>query len=193
MKTKDDNYSRIFIGVPILLRPEFNKDFSALKNFLKGNKISWVKNHLMHITIRFVGDVSQDKLMKLKSDFVRFTFNEKLVLNSAGIDVFESNRSPKVIYVNILTHEPWIKLYIAVNKILEKYNMVPPDKEFTPHLTIGRVRLIKDRESFNLSKIKFENGFKLQQKDLKLCLYKSVLTNQGPVYQILESVPLTTF
>ncbi|MCU4165791.1 RNA 2',3'-cyclic phosphodiesterase [Carboxylicivirga caseinilyticus] len=190
MKSKDDNDRRIFIGVPVLLEPDFIKDFSILKNDLRKNKISWVKNHLMHITIRFIGDISQDKVMKLKDDFVRFTIDDKFDLNTGGIGVFESNRIPKVIYVNVIYHAPWIKLNSEVNKMLEKYNIASSDKQFTPHLTLGRVRLIKDSRSFQLIKNKFQPGFKLKQKDLRLCLYQSILTNDGPVYEILKSVPL---
>ena len=68
-------------------------------------------------------------------------------------------------------------------------DLFEPERRFMSHLTIARVKSIKDREKFlqELKKIKIEKmNFVVDRFKLK----KSTLTSEGPVYETIEEYKL---
>ena len=60
-------------------------------------------------------------------------------------------------------------------------------KKFKAHLTLGRVKNSNDLSNLN----NYISDYKVEPKQLifdKLCLYKSTLTPQGPIYECLHEV-----
>ena len=63
------------------------------------------------------------------------------------------------------------------------------EKRFLGHITLGRVKFVKDKKQF-IEKLK---SIKIEEKELKVDsfkLYKSTLTSQGPIYEVIEEYKL---
>ncbi len=181
---------RIFIGVPVVITTNFRNEMEHLRVLLHPNKVSWVKEELMYITVRFLGDITESELHLLKQEFIQFKYEKPIEINIKCVGLLGAKYSPRVIYANIENAEPWIHLNNKVNDMLTTIGGNNEIYRYKPHLTLGRIRGVKD-----LAKIikVLECQLELDQKDLQLCLYESKLSQHGPKYTILESVPLSNF
>lgn len=141
-------------------------------------KISFVHKKNLHLTLKFFGDAENVNEIKEKLKNVKFKeFN--LVLDKIG--VFPSESYIRVVWAGLKDGEELIKLS---NKIDEE-TINKESHEFTGHLTLGRVKFVKDKKSFveKLSKLKIEN---LEFTVNEFILFQSILTKDGPEYKIIE-------
>jgi 2'-5' RNA ligase len=83
-----------------------------------------------------------------------------------------------------------IKLAEQLKAELEKEGFEYDRQNFVPHLTLGRIRNISDKELFQQVMDDFREAFFLEQKITNLYLYESVLTPAGPIYTQLYATDL---
>lgn len=183
---------RLFIAME--LSPEIQNQLSQIQKQLKssGADVKWVKPENIHLTLKFLGETKtslveniEKNLQETAEHFEKFEFQ----LNELG--AFPRIQSPRVIWVNAF--EPMgiiAKIVSILEEKLEKLGFAKECREFTPHITIGRVRSSDAR--FNLvEKLKQEKINQPQiQKVNKLTLFKSTLTPSGPIYEILNHANL---
>lgn len=148
---------RLFIATPITL-PIYGAIKNDLEKYIKGK---WVEGWNLHLTHKFIGEDEPNKY-KTKLNIE----NEKLKIN--GIGMF----GDKVLYLKADIDD-------SINKeINEKFNL-KNDKPFVPHITLCRIKELKDGYKEALKKwqnINFE-------VPMEVYLYKSTLTKKGPVYE----------
>jgi len=176
---------RIFIGVPVKLDEDFNCDLQDLRYALAGNRITWVNQLNMHITIHFLGDLNTIELNQLLTDFNRFDFSGSISLQVSGLDIFGTLYQPKVLFARVKDEQEWQHLYDLVFEKFNLPNLNIEKKPYKPHLTLGRIRQVFDQNSFKNIADDFKNGFKLYQDKLWICVYESHLTPEGSRYTIL--------
>ncbi len=177
---------RVFIGVPVIISQEFNNDMMRLKSRFHGYRISWVKPQQMHITLRFIGDLSESDLNKLMNVFNEFSFTSAIDLQVCGLGILGSFNNPRVIYAKMKDAEIWYQLYLEVNNMLDNLSLDQPQNPYYPHLTLGRIRKSTDPHCLKRSVSTFRNHFSLYMDELFLCLFESRLKSTGPEYTILS-------
>jgi RNA 2',3'-cyclic 3'-phosphodiesterase len=59
-----------------------------------------------------------------------------------------------------------------------------------PHLTIGRIKEIKDKQLFQQTIEKFRQISSSGMMATEFLLYESILKREGPVYLVLNTFPL---
>ena len=65
-----------------------------------------------------------------------------------------------------------------------------PDRQnLVPHLTIGRIKEIKDKQLFQSIIDKFRDISSKEMIVTECILYESILKKEGPVYLILRTFP----
>lgn len=164
-------------------------DFNELKDYLTNlqsnldKSLANLKEALtFHLTLKFLGEVSDDKakLIKEKLKEVKFT-PFKLTLNKIG--VFPSENYIRVIWISVKPTEEVTKLQENIENALKEFNF-KKDFKFQPHITLARVKFVKEKEKFskNLKNIKVEEKT-IEVNDFKLI--KSTLTPKGPIYEDL--------
>ena len=148
---------RLFIATPITL-PIYGAIKNDLEKYIKGK---WVEGWNLHLTHKFIGEDEPNKY-KTKLNIE----NEKLKIN--GIGMFRN----KILYLKAAIDD-------NINKqINEKFNL-KNDKPFVPHITLCRIKELK--EGYKNALKKWENiNFEVP---LEVYLYKSTLTKKGPVYE----------
>lgn len=52
---------RVFIAIKIELSPELQQDWQSLKHKLSTEKVRWVPSVNFHITLRFLGSISDEQ------------------------------------------------------------------------------------------------------------------------------------
>jgi len=105
-----------------------------------GADLKLVEPGIMHFTLRFLGEIPESTVQKVKEilDGVRFQPFEAQFL---GLGAFPNLNRINVILVGIVHgHEELRGIFEQVEPKLRQTGMAPDNKGFSPHLTIARVR-----------------------------------------------------
>ncbi len=134
-----------------------------------------------HLTLKFLGEIDENKAEELKSKLNEIKFNP-FETSLTDIGFFPDENYIRVIWIGLNDRENKIK--DLQKQIDEKLNEIgfKEDKRFHPHITLARVKFTKDKENLlkNLKQIKFnKKPFKVNEFKLK----KSTLTQEGPLYE----------
>ena len=172
---------RCFIAVDL---PEVIKDklFNLQKKLSGDAKIKWVAKKNLHLTLKFLGDIAEKRLEQIKEKLKEIKFKSfKVELDSLG--VFPDEDYIRVIWVGLKPAGKVIELQQKVDSTLLGLGF-EKDQRFHSHLTLGRVKFVKNKENLKEKlKLKIKGGFEI--KNFKLM--KSELTKDGPVYGTLET------
>jgi 2'-5' RNA ligase len=111
-----------------------------LKKRLPAAPVRWVTPANIHLTIKFLGDVSVgnlDLLTKmLQAEAGRHPAFEVRV---GGLGAFPSNRRPRVVWVGVEAPAELAALQRGVEAEMARLGYEPEPRAFSPHLTLGRV------------------------------------------------------
>jgi RNA 2',3'-cyclic 3'-phosphodiesterase len=152
-----------------------------LKQKLKG-KINWVAKKNLHITLKFLGDTNEEYLEKIKEKLNEIKFN-KFSLELNEIDFFPNKEFVKVVFVNFKEDKNLIALQKEVDSNLLR--IIDDKQEFSAHVTLGRIKVVKDRKSLLKGKVE-SKSFEVND----FSLFKSKLSKDGPKYFKLEEYNL---
>jgi 2'-5' RNA ligase len=140
-------------------------------------RVSYVKE--FHLTLKFLGEVSDpDKVMQAL-DRVRF---KPFEFSLSGIGFFPDKRMPRVIWVGIEPKRDVLLLQQQIDKHLAEAGFAK-DHKFHPHITLGRV---KHAEKDAFASIADTAVQSLQTKVASFSLIKSDLKPEGPAYTVLK-------
>lgn len=184
---------RSFIAIEI--PEEIKKGLSGIQDVLKrtGAEVGWTKSEGIHLTLKFLGDVEEDRLEDIKKAIEVATEGiSNFVLEAGGIGVFPNTKYPRVLWIGIKDRGDTLKnLHEAIERETGKLGFKHEDRTFSPHLTLGRVRSQKNREILIKSFEEFDK-IELGAFDVReVSLMKSDLSPKGAVYTQLWKVSLT--
>lgn len=147
-------------------------------------KIKWVEKKNLHLTLKFLGEVSDDKLEDLKNKLVNIKFS-KFEAKLGKFGVYPNESRINVVWAGL---EPENKI-IELQKKIDSETLNFGDMKLGAHITLGRVKSIKNKEKFKdkIFNIKLEN---LRFSVGEFVLFKSVLSKDGPSYGVLKEYKL---
>jgi len=153
-----------------------------------GGDLKPVERENIHLTLKFLGYVSQPKLEQVKSSLGRLQFRP-FTMEIKGAGTFPSATRINVIWVGI--GEGWSevqKIYEQTERIFLELGFARENRNFTPHITVARVKSGRNAREI----VKFLEG--LSRKSFGTCridivrLKQSVLSPSGPTYSTLLEV-----
>lgn len=171
---------RTFIAIDI--PEEIKEEIIKLQEQLPEFKGKFTERENLHLTLKFLGEVDEEKIEKIKSG-LRGIKSKKFEVEIDSIGFF-SEKFIRIIWLHITNCE---KLQKEIDNSLG--GLFEKEKRFMSHLTIVRVKTVRDKKNFinALNKIKIPSiKFKVSSFELK----KSILTEEGPVYETVESYTL---
>ncbi len=164
---------RSFLAIAI--PEELKKKILALQKELAAKRIKLVEQENIHITLKFLGDVTKKEVKQTNQILQQITMHP-FIIQLKCIGVFPNENYVRVIWVDCKSKELQ-QLVEKVNKLLAP--LCEKEEEFIPHLTIARVKQKCDLKDF-LEKHKHDDFGTFSCKEF--VLYKSALTKQGPIY-----------
>ena len=183
---------RSFIAVN--LNPEIKEYLTSLQVSLNvpETKIKWAEKDNLHLTMKFLGDISseQTELLKLILKEITSRYSPFIIKLSSDIGIFPTYQLPRIIWTGIKEGANQLhELYSSIEKMLYKEGFPRENKNFSSHITIGRVKYIKDKDNFIqvIKRIEISN---LSQEVKSIYLMESKLTPNGPIYNIIAKFPL---
>ncbi len=168
---------RCFIAVD--LPSEIKSKISALTREIQKKDIiiaNFVAQKNLHITLKFLGEIKDVDKIKAKCSEIK---GKKFKVILKGVSAFPSQNYVRVLWAGIEKGAEELK---ELNKKLE---ILGKDKrEFSNHLTIARVKAVKDKDALRKFFTDKEFG-EFEVNEFKLV--KSTLTPRGPVYKELQT------
>ncbi len=180
-----DQTIRAFIAFPLNeAKLKIKPIIENLKNEIPGNEIKWVEVQNLHITLKFLGDINQQKLQnicqELKNQLSPLPLLNPRIINSG---VFPNYKKPNTIWLGIEPANIFDPFVSQVELICEKHGFARENRPFSPHITIGRVRReTNSREKISAVIKKFEKIESIPLSINQIVIYKSTLTRTGPIY-----------
>jgi RNA 2',3'-cyclic 3'-phosphodiesterase len=180
------------------LSPEIYQRLDAviadLKMRLPGVAVRWVPALNIHVTLKFLGDVSVANLDVLKKILRREAANHHSFEISVGeLGAFPSIHRPRVIWVGVKAPPELAAIQRSIENETTSLGYSPDDRPFSPHLTIGRVARSagpddahRIGEVLAASKVGFLGVTWVQVVNL----YRSDLQTGGAQYSQLSTAPL---
>lgn len=104
--------------------------------------VRWVRPEGIHLTLKFLGDTPVGKLDAIRTALAAVASRASpCTFTVGGLGCFPNPRRPRVIWVGIQTAGGELTaLQQAVEAAMKPLGFPPEGREFTPHLTLGRVR-----------------------------------------------------
>jgi 2'-5' RNA ligase len=185
-----ENY-RTFLALPLEVDLKFMEDRDALRSLLGHERISWVKPKNYHLTLRFIGDTPAEQVAQI-SQVLRQAGDlpEVNALHFTGPGIFGPQKKPRVLYVGILENRAVAELKYRLDTLMENCGLDRPDEQFTPHLTLGRIRSLRDAGAFHGLIREYSEHFRMKAGVGRPALYRSQLSPSGPTYTVLQSLPV---
>ena len=149
-------------------------------------KVNWVAKKNIHLTLKFLGEVDDKIVNNILTELKKIKF-EKFTLELDNLGVFPNENYIRVLWVGLNNFNKVIELQQDIEEKLSKY--FSKDKEFSCHITLGRVKFLKDKKAFNeiIKNIKME---KLKFLVEHFSLIKSYLSKDSPKYSVIETFKL---
>lgn len=158
---------------------------------LSGDKIRWVDPRNMHLTLKFFGETPEEEIDSIVGAIDEATedcSSFELYLRDTGI--FGSRYNPRVIWFGIEPNPLIDSLFHKMKNELEAIGYEYDRQNFVPHMTIGRIRQIRDKKYFQKIIDRFKS-VEIQREVIdEVILYESILHREGPEYRIVETFPL---
>jgi RNA 2',3'-cyclic 3'-phosphodiesterase len=186
--------SFIAVEIPAEIQSKLASATAPLQIALPKPLIRWVAPQNVHLTLKFLGDVSPANLKKLAESLKTEVVNhEKFNLSVGGFGTFPNTRRARIIWIGLVAPPALTTLLHCVEAVAEKLGYSSENRPFSPHLTIGRVG--QNTSPGNLQRIRTAlEGTVIGLLGTVLVnavhIFKSDLQPTGSVYTCLYSLPL---
>ena len=166
----------------------FQRDLAAMLGERREVDLKWLKREQLHLTLKFFGEVRPEK-----SDEI----NERLAaaargcasfdLRLEGCGCFPEKGPARIIWAGCPSCPPLEKLYQAMEDQLERIGVPKEKRDFSPHITMARVKRENGRVIRALLLSRDFAGGEMQVQ--KVDLFQSTLKPDGAEYQLVRSFP----
>jgi RNA 2',3'-cyclic 3'-phosphodiesterase len=182
---------RTFIAFDIHPSSDTIIAYDNLRQRLKFETINWTPADRFHITIKFLGETAEKDLpaiytilMKALEGFSTFTVTLK------GLGLFKSIHVPRVLWMGCSYDSGLDQIHKVINHELIAFGFESETRPFRPHLTLGRLRHIRQVNHFNELITLYEEKEFQKLVIHEIVLYESHLSPAGARYVVLNKFKL---
>lgn len=169
----------------------FETKLKSLRKDFISEQILWNRTDNFHVTLLFIGDTSTEILNSIKESLDKVAQETNpFHFFISGIGVFRKPSHPRVLWLGLRETEQLKALKVNIDEALNPILKSKSTEYFKPHLTIGRIKRIKDIQQLEIILKKYENVDFLEVMVKDLIFYESIITPDGPIYEILSTHPL---
>jgi RNA 2',3'-cyclic 3'-phosphodiesterase len=155
-------------------------------------RVTWIPGDRMHLTIRFIGEVDDDRAAAVREALAQPLAVGSFDLTLAGAGAFPKGGTPRVLWVGISGgREELLRVEREISGRLERLGIAPEERPYSPHLTLARVRDPAGLRSAALLDGLADQVLGSVRVDA-ITLFQSKLSPKGPTYTALLRIPCTT-
>lgn len=182
---------RTFIAIKLSLSKQAAELIEDIKVYLAVEKIKWVDTWNIHVTLHFLGNTDEDSIKDIGNEISNQLKDMKsFKLQCRGLGLFKNLHNPKVLWFGIDQSAELNSLKEKVDGALKPFGFYNEERFFKPHVTLGRIKYIKNKEKFIEVVNKYRN-INIQEFMIhEIYFYESELSPKGPVYKVLRKFDL---
>ena len=139
--------------------------------------------HDYHCTLKFLGEVSDEKVHDILKRLRKISFSP-FHAHFSDVCVFPNLSNPRVVWAGLKPEKDILALQQQIDDTLK--DLFPREERFVPHVTLARMKYLKNRDSFT----RIIGQTKVEQKEFavnELILFKSELKETGPVHTVIDT------
>lgn len=179
---------RGFIAVEVPALPPLQRVQQRLAHC--GADLKLVEGQNTHVTLKFLGDTPTTFIDKIENGIRNAVKGLKAFeMTVRGVGTFPSSAEPRVVWAGLEHAEP---LTVAARRLEDEMHRLAFPRErrdFTPHLTLARVRSPRGREKL-AAVLGDHAGEEFGKARIeKVLLMRSELSAAGPHYTTVRTVP----
>ncbi|MDP1948196.1 MAG: RNA 2',3'-cyclic phosphodiesterase [Nitrospirota bacterium] len=198
---------RTFLAVELspALQAELARVQQELKRSLEqemqgGTRISWALPVSIHLTLKFLGDMDEQMIDRLRAALEEAIGSQiAVVVAIERIGVFPNPQSPRLLWVGPSEH--WergeeakrvAEIHVVIEQACEGLNFLREPRPFSPHLTLARIKMGERHVGVALAKSGvLDRPLSMGSLAIEsVVLMQSTLTPTGSVYTKLWDVRL---
>jgi len=152
---------------------------------LASDKIAWINPEKLHLTIKYLGDTKEEfipKIIETTKEIIKdfSSFN----IQSKTIKIFGSSYNQKIIWMDILQNQKIILLNQKIENQLINLGFLSDRQNYVPHITLGRIKKIKDKNYFKKCIQALDSTFLFSEEMQSFYLIENVLQkNNSSIYK----------
>ncbi len=176
----------IAIELPPRVQESLYQTIAPLRAQADLGSVRWVAAEQLHLTLKFLGDVSPHNLELLADLLTREAVRHPpFFMRLEGLGVFPNRRRPRVLWLGVRAPQTLFSLQKSVEHAARQLGYAPDKRAFHPHLTLGRLRQPVPLKTAQALSHQLDTFSLPPLGDIRvdhITIYKSVLTRHGPVY-----------
>lgn len=186
--------SFIAVDLPGDLVDALQRSSDSLQALLGGLPVRWVPVGNIHLTLKFLGDVSERNIRMIQNIVqAEAAAHEVFEISVGGFGVFPNITHPRVIWVGVEAPDELLNLQRRIDAETARMGYAPDQRAFSPHLTFGRVsRNASPKEIRRVSELLRNHsiGFLGAARIEDITLFRSDLGPDGAVYSKIYTAKL---
>jgi 2'-5' RNA ligase len=188
---------RLFVGVELT---DSVRDTAAHAARILQQKLGshldarWVPSQNMHITVRFIGQVADDRVPALLDTLIVPVAFEPFEVEFGTYGKFPPRGGPRAIWIGLTKGLPSLTaLHEDFNRRLAPLGYEPENRPYRAHLTLARIKNARAAAAKWIDAA-FEDlpPVTVAQRVETLTLFESRLSPRGPTYTNVRRLPLHT-
>ncbi len=179
----------IAIDLPDDVRAAVGEAQARLKRAPTPLKISWTKPENLHITLQFLGYVEEAAVEKIRDALEQVAGRHRAFeLVVAGAGAFPNEKRTRVLWVGCRDEAGQLKpLADSVQAAMAPLGFPPDRREFSAHLTLGRVKFPRPDAALTRALDSIKNQAFGAMRVEAIHLFQSQLHPHGSIYTKLSS------
>jgi 2'-5' RNA ligase len=178
--------SFIAIDLPESLNVSLERASLQLQDLLGGLPVRWVPVQNIHLTLKFLGDVSEKNIPMIQAIVQNEAHSHNIFeISVGGFGVFPNAARPRVLWVGVEAPDELLNLQRRLDVETARLGYAPDQRVFSPHLTFGRVsRNASPKQVRKVSNLlrNYKIGFLGAARIQTVTLFRSDLGPDGAVY-----------
>lgn len=184
----------IAIDIPPDTRARIGQVVASLKREIGVQAVRWVAPENIHLTLKFLGDVSPTQLDLLKQVVLQEAASHPpFEVTVRDLGCFPNPRRPRVIWAGLDIPLALEKLQRSLDQATARLGYASEARPFSPHLTLGRVNQHASPDALLSIRAALEKNQQQQFGIVQVTdviLFHSDLRPSGPQYTPLCRAPL---
>jgi RNA 2',3'-cyclic 3'-phosphodiesterase len=180
---------RLFVALSISARVREN--LAPLLDQLRraDSRLRWINPVNLHVTLKFIGQVPEEKLSSINDVLSTVVRPAELALNFRGLGFFPHDRRPAVVWAGVQGPPGLAALAGSIDESLASCGIPRETRAFSPHLTLARFKETQLTEPLRAQvQISKDRSFG-EQIAREFQLMESKLKPSGAEYTTLRSFP----
>jgi len=169
------------------IRSRIQQHIERLRAALPESQASWARVENIHLTIKFFGNVEQEKIARIASAATRAIDNlSSFQISISGTGAFPKTSQPRVLWIGIEDHSAKLaEFHERFENECATEGFPKEGRTFRPHLTIARIR--KPEGARALAELNQKLGFESMALTVnELVVFRSELSSKGSKYTVLS-------